>query len=724
VRDGKPEVDDLQRRLVVSAFCSAYVLLFSLAIAPGSRLSLIMAMAAATPVQLYGGWPFFRGAVRAARHRTSTMDTLIAVGSLSAFLYSSLAAMRGHHAYFDTSAMIVTLILLGKVLESRARLRAGDAARLLLERQPREATVLDGEAERRVPAEDLRVGDVVVVLPAEQIPADGVVREGASAVDLSLLTGEAVPVDVGPGDAVIGAALNGHGRLVVELTRVGSQTRLAEIVRLLEVTQASKAPIQRLADRIAAVFVPRVLQVAGAVFVLMLLFGSNGIGDAMLRAAAVVLVACPCSLGLATPVAIMAGSGRAAQLGILFKGGEVFEAARRIDAVLIDKTGTLTEGAMSVHDVIAVTGEPDRVLALAAAAESGSGHPIARSVVRAAADRGLDCPPASGHRAESGSGVSATVEGVMVRVGRPDGLPDGLTARAEALSEQALTVFGVWRDGRPIGLIALRDKVKPGAAELVRRLRLNGWDVALVSGDRRAAARAVAREVGIERVVGEVRPEGKVDEVRRLQAEGRRVAMIGDGINDAPALAQADLGMALGTGTDVTMAAGGVLIMGTDIRLVAESLGLAAQTFRVIAQNLVWAFAYNSLMIPMAVVGRVSPLLASGVMAASSVCVVGNALRLLRYGASREAARQEASPARSSVDVLRPAGLEAGPALTEGPPARELDHSGPPADDDVSKEAPRREGEPVPASPGGFLRGEGKRIGSALGRMFENQWEI
>jgi heavy metal translocating P-type ATPase len=529
-----------------------------------------------------------------------------------------------------------------------------------------------------------------------------------------------VPVDVGPGDDAVGASLNGHGRLVVELTGVGPDTKLAQIVRLLEITQASKAPIQRLADRIVAEFVPRVLFLSVVAFAYQVVLGSGGFEAAFLRAAAVLLVACPCSLGLATPVAIMAGSGRAAELGILFKGGEVFEAARRIDTVLVDKTGTLTEGAMRLTDIVAPEIPEEELLGLAAAAEGGSEHAIGRCVVEAAMDRGVTIPPATGHRAEPGAGIEARVGDVRVRVGRPSGLPEPMAAKAQELAESGLTVFGVWLDEEAVGLLGARDTVKPGAADAVRRLRQWGWRVALVSGDRRPAVEAVARETDIDIVVAEVFPDGKVEEVRRLQQQGRRVAFVGDGINDAPALAQADVGIALGTGTDVAMEAGDVLIMGGDVTLVADALGLARRTFWVIAQNLGWAFAYNLLMIPLAVAGKVSPLVAAAAMAGSSVTVVGNALRLLRYGAPRPASDSPAGEATVPEGEPSPVeghviGLDAAPEF---------------ADHTVTQSAagPGHKVS-VPLPPGNHRLGavakeDAAKIIRGLGRLFDQQWEI
>ena len=583
------------------------------------RAVLLVTGILATPVQLYAGWPFLRGAWTAARHGAATMDTLIAVGSLAAYLYSVWSLLDDRtDAYFETSAVIITLVLLGKYLEARVRRRAGDAARTLLERGAKDATVLRDGAQHRVPVDALRVGDMVVVLPGQKVPADGVVRDGTSWVDLSMLTGESSPADVAPGSPVVGASLNGRGRLVVEITGVGSGTKLAEIVRLLRSAQASKPPIQRLADRISAAFVPRVLALAAGVAVFGSLLFYDGVHTALLRATALLLVACPCALGLATPAAIMAGSGRAAELGILFKGGEVFEAARRIDTIVLDKTGTLTEGRMSLTDVIAAQGVgPDELVSLAAAAERGSEHPIARAVEDGARDRTLSVPEATSFDVQPGAGARATVDGRAVRIGRPDGLPPELAAQAADLAGRGRTVVAVWRDGTPVGILGVVDRLKPTARETVERLVGSGVEVHMVT-------------------------EGKVEEVRRLQAEGKRVAFVGDGINDAPALAQADLGIALGTGTDVAIEAGDVMILGGDPRAAADTLSLARKTYWVIGQNLAWAFAYNGLMIPLAIIGRLTPVTAAAAMALSSVTVVTNALRLRVF--ARGSDRQEEGP--------------------------------------------------------------------------------
>jgi heavy metal translocating P-type ATPase len=631
----REESAGLLRRLVVAAVGTIGVLALMIA-GPDERWVDLAVWALATPVVVYGGWPFYRSALRAARHGTTTMDTLVAVGASAAYAYSVFAVRSGSgDLYFDTAAVIITLILLGKLLEARARAAAGDASRALLERGASHATVLEDGMERTVDIDDVRPGDLVVVRPGQKIPADGVVREGSSWVDLSFMTGESVPVDVGPGDEVVGASMNGHGRLVVFVSRVGSHTRLAEIARLLEAAQGSKAPVQRLADRVSAVFVPVVLVVAAATFAGWCVVDPHAVGAALLHAVAVLLIACPCALGLATPAAIMAGTGRAAELGVLFKGGEVFETARRADTVLLDKTGTVTQAAMRVADLWAAPGfDVDRVLALAAAAETGSEHPIARAVVEEARRRGVAIPDSRDHAVRPGAAAVASAGGVPVRVGRPEDLPAAMSAQADRWAAAGLTPFAVWQATTAVGLVAVSDRVKPEAAEAVARMQALGLDVALVTGDRAATAAAIGRQVGIDRVRAEVLPEGKVEVVAGLQDEGHTVVFAGDGINDAPAIARADVGIAMGTGTDVALAASDVTLLGGSVSSIADALALARRTYRVIAQNLFWAFAYNVVMIPLAVVGLLNPMWAAGAMAASSVTVVLNALRLRRFGAA------------------------------------------------------------------------------------------
>ena len=648
-RPAGDEVRAFGVRLAVAAPLTLAVLWLTFAL-PEQAWAQRLAWALTTPVVFYAGWPFLRAAARAARHGATTMDTLVALGAVSAYVYSVAAELLGRDdRYFDTAAVIVTLILVGKVLEARARASAGDAARVLLERGAKQATLLEDGVERSVPIDEVRPGQLVVVRPGETIPADGVVKQGSSWVDRSLLTGESAPVDVEPGDDVVGATVNGNGRLVVFVTTVGAGTRLAEIVRLLEQAQGSKAPVQRLVDRVSSVFVPIVLAVAAATFAGWLALSDVTPGAAMLHAVAVLLIACPCALGLATPTAIMAGTGRAAELGVLFKGGQVFEAARGADVVLLDKTGTVTDGAMRVAEVVPIAGVgADEVLAIAAAAEAGSEHPIALAVLDAARERGVATPAGTEHMVEPGTGARAVVDGVEMRVGRPDGLPPDLMATVAALASNGRSPFAVWRDGRPTGVIAVSDRVKPGAAEAVARLRAMGMQISLVTGDRRATAEAVAAEIGIDRVSAEVYPDGKVVEVARLQDEGHRVVFVGDGLNDAPALAEADVGVAMGGGTDVALAAAEVNLLGGSLPSVAVALDLARRTYRIIAENLFWAFIYNIVMIPLAVIGVLDPMWAAGAMALSSVTVVLNALRLRRYAPRRGRAGGDA-PSRASV---------------------------------------------------------------------------
>ncbi len=639
-RDPTQEERAYRRRLLVAAPLTAVILVLTFGFADWGP-SVWLAWALATPVQFYAGWPFLRSAWRTGRHGSATMDTLIALGSLAAYLYSVWAVLASARtgvgepveAYFDTGAVIITLILVGKMLEARARAAAADASRVLLERGAKQARIVQADGtERSIEIEDVRPGMRAVVLPGEKIPADGVVKEGESWVDLSLLTGESVPVDVGPGSDVVGASINGHGRLVVFITKVGAHTKLSEIVRLLQAAQGSKAPVQRLADRISAVFVPIVLGLAAATFLGWMVIAGASPGEALLHATAVLLIACPCALGLATPAAIMAGTGRAAELGVLCKGGEVFEAARSVDTVLLDKTGTVTEGSMRLEGVVAVNGATqDDVLSWAAAAESGSEHPIARAVVQGARDRGLDIPPVTDARVEPGAGAGALLDGEIVRVGRPDGLPTAMATIAEESARDGLTPIAVWRDGIPFGLLTVSDTVKPEAAEAVAALRALGLSVQMVTGDRQATADAIGARIGIDDVLAEVLPDQKVDAVRRSQAAGHRVAFVGDGLNDAPALAAATVGIAMGTGTDVAIAAADVTLLGGSLRSVALAIDLARRTYRIIQENLFWAFAYNVVMIPLAIVGLLNPMWAAAAMAISSVTVVLNALRLRRF---------------------------------------------------------------------------------------------
>ena len=594
------------------------------------------------PVQFWSGWPFLAGAVARARHRSASMDTLVAIGTLAAFVYSSYELFAGGHLYFETSALLIAFLSLGRYFETRTKRQASRAIRALIELGAKEARlVVDGE-EVLVAVEQVTVGDVFRVRPGEKVPVDGVVVEGASAVDESMLTGESVPVDKTPGDKVAGATINASGLLDVRATAVGADTALAQIVRLVEDAQASKAPVQALADRISAVFVPVVAAIAVTSFTGWWLIGGDPAAG-LLAGVAVLIIACPCALGLATPTAIMVGTGRGAAMGILIKGGEVLQRSTRVDTVVFDKTGTLTTGRMSLTDVVAAEGVGDDVLlATAAAVEAGSEHPIGEAVVAGARDRGAATPHASRFASEAGHGVHAVVDGTVVHVGRRKlmneaglVLPPALELAAAALEAQGRTaIFAGWH-GEVRGVLAVADTVKDEAVDAVRRLHDMGVQVAMITGDNRRTADAVARQVGIDRVLAEVLPADKAEEVRRLQDEGRRVAMVGDGVNDAPALVQADLGIAIGTGTDVAIESSDITLLSADLTGVATAIRLSRRTFRTILQNLGWAFGYNVAALPLAAAGLLNPVIAGAAMAFSSVSVVSNSLRLKRFRKDR-----------------------------------------------------------------------------------------
>ena len=579
------------------------------------------ALALSTPVVFYAGGGFHRAALASARHRTATMDTLISVGTLAAWLWSAVVLVGGIAAdtYFEVAVVVTTLILLGRYLEARAKRSSSEAIRRLLELGAKEARVLrDDGSEQLVPAAELRVGDVFVVRPGEKVATDGVVLEGESAVDRSLLTGESVPDEVAPGSELAGATVNTYGRLVVRATRVGADTALAQIARLVEAAQSGKAPVQRLADRISAIFVPVVIVVALATLAAWLAFGAAA-GTAFTAAVSVLIIACPCALGLATPTALLVGTGRGAQLGILIRGPEILEQTRRIGTIVLDKTGTVTEGRLELDELVPLDGDGrGEILRLAGAVEAASEHPVGQAIARAAAAEAGPLPAVEGFRNLPGVGVSGVVEGHRVEVGRSDG---------------AITV--AW-DGEPRATLTVRDTVKATSAEAVRRLRELGLTPVLLTGDGEAAARQVAAEVGIERVLAEVYPQDKAAEIRRLQAAGEAVAMVGDGVNDAPALAQADLGLALGTGTDVAIEASDLTLVSGDLRAAVDAIRLARRTLRTIKGNLFWAFAYNVAAIPLAVAGLLNPMVAAAAMAGSSLFVVTNSLRLRRFRSVRE----------------------------------------------------------------------------------------
>jgi cation-transporting ATPase V len=650
------------RRLVVAWPLALAVLLIS-TIWPHDGPARWVAAALTVPVQFWCGWPFLAGAARRARSFSANMDTLIALGTLSAFVFSTSELLLGpgvqshdhaadprgtpsafgQHLHFEMAALIIAFLLLGRWLEARGRRRASTAVRSLLELEAKEAyLVLPDGSERLVPAAQLVTGQRVRVRPGEKIPVDGTVRSGTSAVDESMLTGESIPVDKAAGDDVFGATINGHGMLTVEATAVGAATALAAIVRLVRAAQGAKAPVQRLADRVARVFVPVVVAAAGVTLAGWTLVAHRPY-QGLLAAVAVLIVACPCALGLATPVAIMAGTGRAATLGVLIKGGDVLERSQRIDTVVLDKTGTITTGRMALMEVVPTdeaSGE-GRLLALAAAAEAGSEHPIGRAIVTAAQGRGLPpLAPATDFRAVAGHGVAASVDGHQVLVGRrllldqeAVAVSAALAARAEELEATGHTVVLVAWDGAAQGALALADTVKAGATAALDALRAMGLDLVMLTGDNPATAAAIARQVGmaLNEVVAGVLPGAKADEIARLQGQGRVVAMVGDGINDAPALVAADLGIAIGSGTDVAIEASDITLLSADLEGVATAIGLSQRTHQTILENLGWAFGYNTAALPLAALGLLNPVMAGAAMGLSSVSVVANSLRLHRF---------------------------------------------------------------------------------------------
>ncbi len=631
--DERPVQPDELRRLICSAAMGAVVVILTmadgLAFDLGFRASDWLVAVLAAAVVFGSGWGFHRRAWAQLNHRTATMDTLVAVGTASSWIWSTvvLAAQVGNgHLYFETGAVIVVLVLLGRYLESRARRQSGDALRALALLVAPEARLEDGTD---VPVASLQVGSKFIVRPGERIATDGVVVGGASAVDISMVTGEPVPVEVGPGDAVLGASVNANGSLVVEATGVGADTMLARIMRLVEQAQTNRTRIQRLADRISSVFVPAAVVIAVATLIGWLAAGQPA-SEAFTATVAVLIVACPCALGLATPLAVMVGTGRGSQLGIIVKGGEMLEDTRQLDTVVFDKTGTVTEARMEVVEIAAPGGDPDELLALAASVEARSEHPIGRAISEA----GDGWQSVTSFENRPGVGAVGTVNGIQVQVGKRDlfdDVPEAVELAAAQVEAMGRVAVLVGRGSVAEAVVAVDDRLRDSAPAAVAELKSLGLDTVLLTGDHPRRAQAVGDVLGIDRVVPGVGPDGKAAEIARLQAEGRRVAMVGDGVNDAPALSQADIGIAMGTGADVAAEAADLTIMSSDLRLVASAIALSRRTMNTIRGNLFWAFFYNTAAIPLAAAGILEPIFAAVAMVASSLFVVTNSLRLRRF---------------------------------------------------------------------------------------------
>ena len=660
----KREIRALRQRLIVATVLGVSIMVMGFGPSFVGKPYLLWALA--TPVQFWAGWRFYRGAWGALRHKTADMNTLIAVGTSAAYVYSMVAVLFPSlfttaglepHLYFEVSALIIALVLLGRFLEARARSRTSEAIKKLIGMQPKTALVTADGQEREVPVDDLQVGDLVLVRPGERVPVDGIVRQGYSSIDESMITGESIPVEKKVGDEVIGATVNKTGSLQVEASKVGKDTMLAHIIRMVDEAQGSKAPIQRLADVIASYFVPVVIAIAIITFIIWYFVGPPpALTFALLNFVAVLIIACPCALGLATPTAIMVGTGKGAEHGILIKNGEALERSHQIGAVVLDKTGTLTRGEPALTDIVAVPSySKEEILRLAASAEHSSEHPLGEAVVKAALEKSLDLSPPSEFNAIPGRGVEALVEGEELLLGNVRLMKErgfalnGMEEKADRLFGEGKTTMFLALDGQVVGIIALADTIKPNAKEVVNELHRMDIETAMLTGDNRRTAEAIAREVGIDRVLAEVLPEHKAEEIKKMQRE-KVVAMVGDGINDAPALAQADVGIAIGTGTDVAVETGDITLISGDLMGIATAISLSKRTMRTIKQNLFWAFAYNTALIPVAAgalylvfghtgvpsglhfilgdYGFLNPILAAAAMAASSITVVSNSLRL------------------------------------------------------------------------------------------------